>query len=430
MIKKIKIKIKKNLEIFSLILVLLITVIFTSYYNYNKQKIINSYGDLLENVYFKKSINHLFNNLEPRFKKIEHVVNVGETFDRIMEQYSVNQFEIKQIKKELSKKIDINRLKLNQKFHFTVDQTSYLVKEFIFQVSKTEKIYLTRNNFDDKFNQKIVVTKLNKKIIYDENIILESLYRSAIEEKIPANIIIEFARIYGFQVDFQRDIRKKDGFQIMYEVFLDDKNNIIETGNILYANLKLSGENNSLYYFKSKDDEGHYDKSGKSVQKALMKTPINGARLSSSFGMRKHPIDGFNKMHKGTDFAAPMGTPIMASGDGKIKKAGWCGGGGNCIVIKHNSTYQTVYAHMSKFAKGIRKGVKVKQGQTIGYVGSTGKSTGPHLHYEVIINGKKVNSQMLKLPSGKILKDEERKLFETKKIKLDVLKSEKIIGLN
>ena len=430
MIKKIKTKIKINLEIFCLIIALLITVTFTSYYNYNKKKIINSYADLLENVYFKKSINHFFNNLEPRFKKIEHSVNVGETFDKIMEQYSVNKFEIKQIKKELSKKIDINKLKLNQKFHFTVDQTSYLVKEFIFQVSLTEKIYLTRNNFDDKFNQKIVVTKLNKKIIYDENIILESLYKSAIDEKIPVNIIIEFARIYGFQVDFQRDIRKKDGFQIMYEVFLDDKKNIIETGNILYANLKLSGENNSLYYFESKDSEGHYDKSGKSVQKALMKTPINGARLSSAFGMRKHPIDGFNKMHKGTDFAAPMGTPIMASGDGKIKKAGWCGGGGNCIVIKHNSTYQTVYAHMSKFAKGIRSGVRVKQGQTIGYVGSTGKSTGPHLHYEVVINGKKVNSQTLKLPSGKILKDEERKLFETKKIKLDVLKSEKIIGLN
>ena len=430
MIKKIKTKIKINLEIFCLIIALLITVTFTSYYNYNKKKIINSYADLLENVYFKKSINHFFNNLEPRFKKIEHSVNVGETFDKIMEQYSVNKFEIKQIKKELSKKIDINKLKLNQKFHFTVDQTSYLVKEFIFQVSLTEKIYLSRNNFDDKFNQKIVVTKLNKKIIYDENIILESLYKSAIDEKIPANIIIEFARIYGFQVDFQRDIRKKDGFQIMYEVFLDDKKNIIETGNILYANLKLSGENNSLYYFESKDSKEHYDKSGKSVQKALMKTPINGARLSSAFGMRKHPIDGFNKMHKGTDFAAPMGTPIMASGDGKIKKAGWCGGGGNCIVIKHNSTYQTVYAHMSKFAKGIRSGVRVKQGQTIGYVGSTGKSTGPHLHYEVVINGKKVNSQTLKLPSGKILKDEERKLFETKKIKLDVLKSEKIIGLN
>ena len=260
--------------------------------------------------------------------------------------------------------------------------------------------------------------------------ILQSLYKSALNQKIPANIIIEFARIYGFQVDFQRDIRKRDAFQMMYEIFLDNNNKIIETGNILFANLKLSGENNSLYYFNKDGSKGHYDKNGKSVKKALMKTPINGARLSSPFGMRKHPIDGFNKMHRGTDFAAPMGTPIMASGDGVVKKAGWCGGGGNCVVIKHNSTYKTVYAHMSKFANGIRSGVRVKQGQTIGYVGSTGKSTGPHLHYEVIVNGKRINSQTLKLPSGKILKGSERKIFETQKIKLDVLKSEKIIGLN
>jgi murein DD-endopeptidase MepM/ murein hydrolase activator NlpD len=216
----------------------------------------------------------------------------------------------------------------------------------------------------------------------------------------------------------------------MYEVFIDSDNKIQATGNILYANLNLSGENNSLYYFDKEGSKGHYDQNGKSIKKALMKTPINGARLSSPFGMRKHPIDGFNKMHRGTDFAAPIGTPIMASGDGVVKKAGWCGGGGNCVVIRHNSTYQTVYAHMSKFASGIRSGIRVRQGQTIGYVGSTGKSTGPHLHYEVIVNGKKINSQKLKLPSGKILKGEERKLFETKKIKLDVLKSEKIIGLN
>ena len=430
MVKKIKTKIKKNLEIFSLILLLLITVIFTSYHNFNKKKVLTNYSDLLNNVYLKKSINHLFDNLEPRFKKIEHKVNIGETFDKILEQYSVDKSEIEQIKNELSKKLNINKLNIDQKFQFTIDQTNFLVKEFIFQVSKTEKIYLSRNSIDDKFNQKILVTKLKKDIVYNENIILTSLYKSAINEKIPLNIIIEFARIYGFQVDFQRDIRKKDGFQIMYEIFLDDKGKIIETGNILFANLKLSGENNTLYYFDSKKSAGHYDKNGKSIKKALMKTPINGARLSSSFGMRKHPIDGFNKMHRGTDFAAPMGTPIMASGDGKIKKAGWCGGGGNCVVIKHNTTYQTVYAHMSKFAKGIRGGVRVKQGQIIGYVGSTGKSTGPHLHYEVIINGKKVNSQTLKLPSGKILKGEERKVFETKKIKLDVLKSEKIIGLN
>ena len=216
----------------------------------------------------------------------------------------------------------------------------------------------------------------------------------------------------------------------MYEIFIDDNGKTIESGNILFANLILSGEDNSLYYFDNEGGTGHYDENGKSIQKALMKTPINGARLSSPFGMRKHPIDGFNKMHQGTDFAAPMGTQIMASGSGTIKKAGWCGGGGNCVVIKHNTTYETVYAHMSKFAYGIKKGIRVKQGQTIGYVGSTGKSTGPHLHYEVIVSGKKVNSQKLKLPSGKILKGKERILFETKKIKLDVLKSEKIVGLN
>ena len=158
-----------------------------------------------------------------------------------------------------------------------------------------------------------------------------------------------------------------------------------------------------------------------------MKTPINGARLSSPYGMRKHPIDGFNKMHRGTDFAAPTGTPIMASGDGVIIKASWCGGGGNCVKIKHNSSYSTVYAHMSKFSILAKIGNRVKQGQIIGYVGSTGKSTGPHLHYEVIFNGKRINSQALKLPSGKILKGKLREDFEIKKIKTEVLKSELIL---
>jgi murein DD-endopeptidase MepM/ murein hydrolase activator NlpD len=305
-----------------------------------------------------------------------------------------------------------------------------MITEFIFQISNTEKIILSKTRESTEFNEEILTVKLEKKIIYKENIILQSLYKAATDENIPPNTIIEFARIYGFQVDFQRDIRKEDKFQIMYEIFIDKNDKIIETGEILFANLKISGQDNSLYYFDKKNIEGHYNKNGKSVQKALMKTPINGARLSSSFGMRKHPIDGFNKMHRGTDFAAPKGTPIMASGNGTVKKAGWCGGGGNCVKIKHNSTYETVYAHMSKFARGIKKGVRVKQGQTIGYVGSTGKSTGPHLHYEVIVNGKKVNSQKLKLPSGKILKGKNRELFETNKIKLDVLKSEKIIGLN
>ena len=430
MINQIKKRINKNTELVALIIVILITVLFTNYYNNNKKKISNNYKDIINNVFFKKTINYLVNNLEPRFKTFDHQISSGETFVGILEGYSISQKEIHEIKKKLSKKINVDRLNKNQRIEFTLNQSTNLIKEFIFKVSNKEKIYLTRDINTDKFNHRILVTKLKKNIIYQENIILNSLYKSAVEQKIPVNIILEFARVYGFQVDFQRDIRKQDSFQIMYEAFKDDNGRIIESGEILFANLRLSGEDNSLYYFDVKGSEGHYDKNGKSVKKALMKTPINGARLSSPFGMRKHPIDGFNKMHKGTDFAAPMGTPIMASGDGLIKKVGWCGGGGNCIVIKHNSTYQTVYAHMSKFAKGIRSGVRVKQGQTIGYVGSTGKSTGPHLHYEVIVNGKKINSQTLKLPSGKILKGEKRKIFETKKIKLDVLKSEKIIGLN
>ena len=300
----------------------------------------------------------------------------------------------------------------------------------MFKISNKERVVLTQDLDGKNFKEEILLTKLKKEIIYKENIISQSLYKSAVDQTIPLSIIIDFARIYGFQIDFQRDIRKLDKFQIMYEAFVDENKKIIETGNILFGNLILSGQDNSLYFFDNEGSIGHYDKNGKSVQKALMKTPINGARLSSPFGMRKHPIDGFNKMHKGTDFAAPMGTPIMASGSGIVKKAGWCGGGGNCVVIKHNSTYQTIYAHMSKFSKGIRNGVRVKQGQIIGYVGSTGKSTGPHLHYEVLINGKRVNSQTLKLPSGKVLRGNERKIFETKKIKLNVLKSEKIIGYN
>ena len=430
MFQRFKTKIKIKNEIFLLFLVLLITIISTAYHNYSKEKTANNYKEIVENIYFKKTLNHIFNNLEPRFKKISHKVEFGDTFDSILNQHSINKNEITIIKKKLSNKINLNNLNTNQKIFFTIDQTNDSIKEFLFQISNKEKIILTQDLENKNFKEEIVLTKLKKEVVYRENIISLSLYKSAVDQTIPINIILDFARIYGFQVDFQRDIRKLDKFQIMYEAFMDEDEKIIETGNILFANLILSGEDNSLYFFDKEGSVGHYDKNGKSIQKALMKTPINGARLSSPFGMRKHPIDGFNKMHRGTDFAAPMGTPIMASGSGIIKKAGWCGGGGNCVVIKHNSTYQTIYAHMSKFAKGIRNGVRVKQGQTIGYVGSTGKSTGPHLHYEVLINGKKVNSQTLKLPSGKVLKGDERKIFETKKIKLNVLKSEKIIGYN
>ena len=421
---------KKYSELTALLFLIIIVLLATSYHNNQKKIIIQNYTNLINNFYFKKTSSNIFNSLEARYKEVNHKISSGETFDKILNSYSIENKVIIEIKKKLSKKINLNKLSTNQIIQFTLDQSSKRIIKFVYPVSKTERIYLIKGINNDEFKQKTIFTKLDKKIIYKENLILQSLYKSASKAKLPPNVIIDFARIYGFQIDFQRDIKKQDSFQIMYEVFLNENKEIIETGNILFANMKLSGVNNFLYYFDKKEVEGHYDLNGRSVQKALMKTPINGARLSSPFGMRKHPIDGFNKMHKGTDFAAKTGTPIMASGNGIIQKAGWCGGGGNCVKIKHNSTYQTIYAHMLKFARGIKNGVRVKQGQIIGYVGSTGKSTGPHLHYEVIENGKKINSQKLKLPSGKILKGNERKLFEIKKIKLDVLKSEKIMGFN
>ena len=423
--------IKKNIEITFLLLLLFVTIASTTFYNNNKKTINNNYINIINNIYFQKSINQIFDNLTPRYKNINHKIISGETFDKILKKYSIPSEKILKIKKILNSNYNINNLKTNLDIKFTIDQANNKkIVSFLFPLSRTKKILLTRNLETDQFEKRLITTNLIKKIIYKEGKILQSLYKTAIDLNVQPNMIIEYARIYGFQVDFQRDIRKNDNFKIMYEVFEDVNGNVFETGNILFADLKLSGVNNSLYFFDKKGSEGHYDANGKSVEKALMKTPINGARLSSPFGMRKHPIDGFNKMHRGTDFAAPSGTPIMASGSGIVTRARWCGGGGNCIKIKHNSTYETIYAHMKNFARGIKEGIRVKQGQIIGYVGSTGKSTGPHLHYEVVINGKKVNSQKLKLPSGKILKGDERKTFEVSKIKLNVLKSELIIGLN
>ena len=423
--------IKKNIEIFFLSLMIIISVASTTFYNSKKLTVTESYKDIINNIYFKKSINHIFDNLSPRYKVVNHKVLQGEAFDKILKSYSVPDKEIAKIKKTLNSNYNLNNLKTSSIINFTIDQSNNKnITSFVFPVSRTEKIQLIKNIETENFEVKTIITNLNKRIVFKEGIIRQSLYKAAADLGIKPNIIIEFAGLYGFQVDFQRDIRKNDSFQIMYEVFEDDNGKIFETGNIIFSDLRLSGVNNALYYYGKKESEGHYDENGKSVKKALMKTPINGARLSSKFGMRKHPIDGFNKMHRGTDFAAPMGTPIMASGDGVITRARWCGGGGNCIKIRHNSTYETVYAHMRNFARGIKEGLRIKQGQIIGFVGSTGKSTGPHLHYEVIKNGKRINSQKLKLPSGKALKNKERQEFEINKIKTDVLKSEMIVGLN
>ena len=428
---KFNVLIKKNLELGFLIITTLSVIILVQIFNFIKDQKKNHFFDVLNNLYFEKTAHTIINNLDPKYINIEHKILYGENFNSILEKYEIPQNEISTIKKIISKKENLNKLKSNQIIKFTLDLgNSKKIMKLLYPVSRTKKIQLVRDLINDKFEYQEIVTDLNKKIIYKEAKIFKSLYKSAIDLKVQPNIIVEFARIYGFQIDFQRDIRKNDTFQIMYEIFQDDNEKVFETGKILYANMILRGQKNELYYFDKKKFEGHYDKNGKSARKALMKTPINGARLSSRFGMRKHPILGFNKMHRGTDFAATEGTPVMASGDGKIVRARWCGGGGNCVKVKHNSTYSTIYAHLSKFASGIKEGIRVKQGRIIGYVGSTGMSTGPHLHYEVVENGKKINSQKLKLPSGKTLTGKNRELFEVEKIKANVLKSEIIYKQN
>ena len=427
----IKIKLNKlilnHIHILALILLILISIFSTNYYSSYKKNQIAALENIIENIYLKKTTDLFINSLKPRFETINYIIETGDTFEKILNEINVPKNEKIKILKKISKFKFVNKLYKNQKISFKVDRKNPIkILGFSVQTSKTKTINFYRNTAIDDFEYKEIEKNLKQIIVFKEAEITSSLYSSAIDIGIQPNVIIDFARIYGFQVDFQRDIWKDDSFQLVYETFLDGNGKILETGNIIYANLILQGRENPLYIFKNKKDYDHFDQFGKSIRKSLMKTPINGARLSSSFGIRKHPILGFNKMHKGTDFAAPMGTPIMASGEGKIVRARWCGGGGNCVKIKHNSTYSTVYAHMSKFGRNIKEGVRIKQGQIIGYVGSTGMSTGPHLHYEVIENGRKINSQKLKLPSGKILKGKERELFEIEKIKINVLKSELI----
>ena len=421
-------KLKEFRSFLLLTLLVALAIISISVYDkfrYNQSKDLQS---ILQNIYFQKTLSSISRSLEPRFEKYKYRIKEGENLKVILENLDLGEAEIKKI-------IDfilINKIKLNlyanQQIILEIDNLkNRKIKQIIIPTSKKKELTISASK-NNSFDVLELTKELTINKIYKENFIKNSLYKAAVDKNIDPNIIIQFAQIYGFQIDFQRDIRKNDSFQIVYEEYKNEENKTVDFGNILYANLILQGKAYELYHFSSEKDKinDHFESNGQSIKKTLMKTPINGARLSSSYGMRKHPILGYNKMHQGTDFAAPMGTPIMASGTGKVTKAGWCGGGGNCVKIKHNTTYSTVYAHMSKFARGIKKGVRVNQGQIIGYVGSTGMSTGPHLHYEVIKNGKKVNSQTLKLPSGKKLKGKIREDFELVKIKIDVLKSELI----
>ena len=403
-----------------LVIFSIIFFITSSLINKENTKNKNNFKEITNSGEFSSLTNFLISKINSPYSEINYVIKNNDTIEKILKRFKINSKDIKNISVKLKEK-KLTNIYSGRKLSLIIkklEDGSNTVVNILYPVNNTTSIEIrkSQNNFLIKEN----ILQLYKKEVVVKNIIKNNLYSSAVDSGIEPNIIIEFARVFGFEVDFQRDIRKGDWFEILYEKFEDDNNKVRDTGKIIYASMFVNGEEINLYNFKYNDEEEYYDIKGKSITKSLMKTPINGARLSSSFGMRKHPILGYNKMHRGTDFAAPSGTPIMASGSGTVTRARRCGGGGNCVKIKHNSTYETIYAHMKTFAKGIKEGRKVKQGQIIGYVGSTGLSTGPHLHYEVIVNGKKVNSQRLKLPSGKILKGEERKQFELDRIKIDL----------
>ena len=380
----------------------------------------NNFTEVTKSSEFSNLTNYFISKINSPYEEVSYTIKNNDTIEKILKNYKIKSIDIKKISTKLKEK-KLSNIYSGRKLSLIykkLEDKSNTVINLIYPVSNTSSIEIrsTQDNFQVKEN----ILQLYKKEVVARNVIKNNLYSSAVAVNVEPNIIIEFARIYGFEVDFQRDIRKGDWFEILYEKFEDDNNKVRDTGKIIYASMFVNGEEINLYNFKDKNEEEYYNIKGKSITKSLMKTPINGARLSSKFGMRKHPILGYNKMHRGTDFAAPSGTPIMASGSGTVTRARWCGGGGNCVKIKHNSTYETIYAHMKSFAKGIREGRKVRQGQIIGYVGSTGMSTGPHLHYEVVVNGKKVNSQKLKLPSGKVLKGNVREKFELERIKIDL----------
>ena len=367
---------------------------------------------------FNKEINNLYSffvnkNSNLQNKKIIKIKS-GDSLQRILLKEGIPQSEINKIYSQIIKKFDLKKIQQGQDLKVILNKNNgqISISRLSFQLDSLSTVHLYSNQND--YAVKIIKKNLEKINFLAQGVIQNSLYGSASKVGVDPEIIIEFARIFGFEIDFQRDIRANDEFKIFYERYEDDDGETHKNGNILFAYMKNNGREITLYrYTDAKKISGYYTADGKSIEKALMKTPINGARLSSVFGFRKHPILGYNKLHQGTDFAAPRGTPVMASGSGTVERASWFGAYGKYVSIRHNSTYKTAYAHLSGFGKGIKAGTKIQQGRIIGYVGSTGRSTGPHLHYEVLVNNKRVNSQRLNLPSGRSLNKEEIIDFNT-----------------
>ena len=415
-------KIKQNYLI--IIFVFLLSGFF--YFIISSNKSLSSKSLLESNEFkkdFKNTYSFFFNDNSIANKKIIKVT-AGDSLQKILLKEKIPIEEVNKIYQITKDKINLTKLQKGQTITviFKKKEDKLLISRISFQIDELTTAYIYNNKKTNDYEVRLNQKNLEKVNFLAKGVIVNSLFASAQKIDVDAEVVVEFARIFGFEIDFQRDIRKNDEFQIFYERFEDDEGENFKNGNILFAYLKNSGRKIKLYRYKdSKNNIGYFTPDGKSIEKALMKTPINGARLSSGYGMRKHPILGYNKLHQGTDFAARRGTPIMASGSGTVERASWFGAYGKYVRIRHNSTYKTAYAHLSKFGRNIKAGKKVRQGQIIGYVGSTGRSTGPHLHYEVLVNDKRINSQRLKLPSGKKLSKNEMENFNLEKQRIDQL---------
>ena len=365
----------------------------------------------------------LFNQFNSGATKVELKARNGDSIQRILYDQKISPSEVNNVLSALRREYNVGALRNDQKVYLVVkrEKNGNFVSRLTVNIDNITTVHVFLNK-DNVYETKRVTKILTKKNHLVETTIDRGIYRTAKQSGIENSVVAQFARLYGFEVDFQRDLKKNDKIKIFYERYLDDDGVSQRTGNIIYSEIINAEKNIILYRYEYPNGTiAYFTPEGKSIEKSLMRTPINGAKLSSRYGFRIHPIIGYNQMHQGTDFAAPIGTPVMASGAGTVEYAGWKGGYGKFISIRHSPVYQTNYAHLQDYAKGMRRGTKVQQGQVIGYLGSTGSSTGPHLHYEVLVNGRKENSQTLKLPSAAPLEGNNKNIFEIQKRNIDNL---------
>ena len=391
---------------------------FVSLIKTNEKKL--NYFNYFEDKNIDTSQSFVVQEIEPSIiieEEIVLTVKQNDTFSDLIKPYIRSNQNRQKIINAINKEFNLKKLHVGQKiflYSSDVNNRNEILRIAIPLNFKTELV-IKKNIHNNTITYSTNITNLTiaTNLVAKQYFISNSLFQDGRKANVPLAILSEIIKLYSFDIDFQRDIQKGNKLEIMYKVYYNEHRRTTSYGEIEYTNLTL--KNNNIEYFLFKTLEGfsdYFDREGKNVKKTLMKTPLDGAKISSNYGMRKHPILGYNKLHHGVDFAAAKGTPVYAAGNGIIEYAGLNGGYGKYIRIRHNSSYKTSYAHLTNFKKEISKGVRVNQGQIIGFVGSTGRSTGPHLHYEVIYKDKPINPMTMKLPSGKILKENELKDFK------------------